>query len=145
MQYLVNASSETVVAGGNRAGTSNIQLFNPRRLYYCSSSNTLLIGNSDAQNIVRWKLGASSWTIVAGSSSGSRGGTPLLLNAPHDLALDSMGSLYVADENSERIQLFLPSQWVVFPLYSVALAHWPLTINSTYTSQIFITIVFKSS
>lgn len=110
MQYLVNASSGTVVAGDNGPGTSNIQLFNPRGLYYCSLSNSLLIANSDAHNIVRWVLGASSWTLVAGSNSGSSGGTSLLLNAPRDLVLDSLGNMYVADESNQRIQLFLPGQ-----------------------------------
>ena len=110
MRYFMNATSGTVVAGDNGAGTSNNQLFNPRGLYYCARSNSLVIANSDANNIVRWVLGASSWALVAGSSSGLSGNTSSLLNAPHDVALDSMGNLYVADENNQRIQLFLPGQ-----------------------------------
>jgi DNA-binding beta-propeller fold protein YncE len=106
----MNASAGTVVAGGNGPGTSTTQLFNPRRLHFCLLSNSVLIANSNAHNIVRWVLAASSWILVAGSGSGSIGSTSSLLNAPPDLALNSMGNMYVADEQKQRIQLFLLSQ-----------------------------------
>ena len=106
----MNASSGTLVAGGNGPGTSTVQLYNPREVRYYPVSNSLFIANSDAQNIVRWVLGASSWILVAGSSSGLTGNTSSLLNGPHGLVLDPMGNVYVADENNQRIQLFLPSQ-----------------------------------
>lgn len=65
MQYLMNAISGTLVAGGNGSGTSIVQLSNSRRLRYWSLSNSLVIANANAQNIVRWVLSASSWTLVA--------------------------------------------------------------------------------
>ena len=111
MQYVVNASSGTLVAGGNGPGTSNTQLFSPRGLYYCSLTNSLLIANTNVHNVVRWVLGASSWTLVAGSSSGLSGNTSSMLTAPRDVALDFMGNVYVADESNQRIQLFLPGQF----------------------------------
>ena len=104
----MNASSGTVVAGGNGPGTSDTRLFSPRGVHYCPLSNSLVIANSNAHNIVRWVLGASNWTLMVGSSSGMSGNTSSLLSGPHDIAVDSMGNLYVADENNQRIQLFLP-------------------------------------
>lgn len=47
---------------------------------------------------------------MAGSSSGLSGDTSLLLTYPKDLVLDSMGNMYVADEDNQRIQLFLSGQ-----------------------------------
>jgi DNA-binding beta-propeller fold protein YncE len=110
MQYLPGASIGIVVAGGNGQGISNLQLNNPRGLYYDSLSNSLLIANTNAHNIVRWVLGDGSWTLVAGSSSGLSGNTSLLLESPPDVKLDSMGNIYVADEGNLRIQLFLSGQ-----------------------------------
>lgn len=63
-----------------------------------------------AHNIVRWIIGASSWTLVAGSSSGISGTTSILLNYPTDVTLDSLGNMYVSDEGNHRIQFYLSGQ-----------------------------------
>lgn len=110
MRYLSGASSGTVVAGGNGAGTGITQLNNPRGLHYDASTNRLLIANNLAHNIVRWVIGASSWTLVAGSSSGTVGSTSILLSYPTDVTLDSLGNKYVSDEGNQRIQFFLLGQ-----------------------------------
>jgi DNA-binding beta-propeller fold protein YncE len=110
MQYLSGASSGTVVAGGNGAGTNNNQLNLPVGIYLDVSSNSLFIANAGANNIVRWVIGASTWTLVAGSVSGSNGNTSMLLDYPMGIVLDSMSNVYVADRNNHRIQLFLASQ-----------------------------------
>ncbi|CAF1537585.1 unnamed protein product, partial [Rotaria sp. Silwood1] len=110
MCYQANASSGTVVAGGNGAGTSNTQLNNPFGLYFDVSSNSLLIGNTDAHNVVRWTLGATHWTLVAGDISGSPGSSSTQLSRPAGLAVDWMGNLYVADGDNHRIQFFLAGE-----------------------------------
>ena len=110
MQYRFNASSGTVVAGGNGPGTGSTQLNNPRGLYYDASTNSLLIANNLAHNIVRWVIGASTWTLVAGSSSGTSGTTSILLSYPTDVTLDSQGNMYVSDEGNHRIQFYLAGQ-----------------------------------
>ena len=110
MQYLSGATSGTVVAGGNGGGTGNTQLNHPRGLYFESSTNSLLIVNNHAHNIVRWVVGASTWTLVTGSSSGSTGTTSTLLSYPTDVVLDSMGNMYVSDEGNQRIQFYLAGQ-----------------------------------
>ncbi|CAF0915407.1 unnamed protein product [Adineta steineri] len=89
VEYLVNASFGTVVAGGNGGGTGITQLYNPRGLYFDLSTNSLLIANNYAHNIVRWVLGASSWTLVIGSASGTAGITSTMLNYPTHIVLDS--------------------------------------------------------
>jgi sugar lactone lactonase YvrE len=110
MKYLFNASSGSVVAGGNGQGTSTTQLYLPVSVYFDSSSNSLFIANFGANNVVRWVLGASSWTLVAGSASGLAGSSSILLNKPEDIALDSMSNVYVADSNNNRVQFFFAGQ-----------------------------------
>ncbi|CAF1187884.1 unnamed protein product [Adineta steineri] len=110
MQYLLNASSGTVVAGGNGAGPGITQLAYPYGLAFDSSSNSLLIANAQTNNIVRWVLGASSWTLVIGSPTGLSGNTSTLLNQPIGITLDPMGNIYVADSQNHRIQFFFAGQ-----------------------------------
>ena len=111
MEYASGASSGTVVAGGNGPGTSNTQLNLPAGVYFDASSNSLIIANTGANNIVRWIIGASTWTLVAGSAIGSNGDTSMLLDYPMGVILDSMRNVYVADRNNHRIQFFLASQF----------------------------------
>jgi DNA-binding beta-propeller fold protein YncE len=110
MKYLSGASSGTVVAGGNGQGTNNTQLWRPYGLAFDSSTNSLVIANYGANNVVRWVLGASHWTLVAGSINGSSGNTSTLLNQPVGVTLDSAGNLYIADSSNHRIQFFLAGQ-----------------------------------
>jgi sugar lactone lactonase YvrE len=110
MRYLSNASSGTVVAGGNGPGMNNTQLWNPYGLAFDSSSNSLLITNFNSHNVVRWVVGENSWTLVAGSSTGVFGDTSTLLYQPIGVALDSASNMFVADSGNHRIQLFLAGQ-----------------------------------
>lgn len=110
MQYLAGASSGTVVAGGYGQGTNSSQLNLPAGVYFDSTSNSLIIANTGANNIVRWVLGANSWTLLIGDANGSSGTSSTLLNNPMDVVLDSMGNIYVADTYNERIQFFIAGQ-----------------------------------
>ncbi|CAM4965392.1 unnamed protein product [Rotaria socialis] len=107
MCYLSGASNGTIVAGGNGAGTLNNQLYYPMGLSLHVSSNSLFIANSNAHNIVRWVVNASTWTLMAGTPNGQSGSISTMLNFPTDFAFDSSGNLYVADTNNDRVQLFL--------------------------------------
>ncbi|CAF1192488.1 unnamed protein product [Adineta steineri] len=110
MQYLLSASSGTVAAGGNGAGSGITQLAYPYGFTFDSSSNSLLIANAQTNNIVRWVLGASNWTLVIGSPTGSSGNTSTLLSHPIGITLDPMGNIYVADSQNHRIQFFFAGQ-----------------------------------
>lgn len=105
MKYLSGSSIGTVVAGGNGQGNSNTQLNNPVGMYLDVSSNSLFIANFGGHNVVRWVLGASTWTLVAGVG-GSPGSTSTLLNSPGDVTLDSYGNVYVVDTYNHRVQFF---------------------------------------
>ncbi|CAF4357355.1 unnamed protein product, partial [Rotaria magnacalcarata] len=106
MRYLVNALSGTVVAGGNGPGTNRTQLNYPLGIYLDVTSNSLYIANYYCHNIVRWVIGATSWTLVAGDINGMSGNSSTMLFYPLDVEVDFMGNVYVADTSNHRIQLF---------------------------------------
>ncbi|CAF1053234.1 unnamed protein product [Rotaria sp. Silwood1] len=106
MRYLSGASSGTVIAGGNGAGLSITQLSNPIGLCFDSSTNSLLIANYGANNIVRWIIGSQNWTLVAGNINGLSGSTSNKLNQPTDVTIDPMGNIYVVDMGNNRVQFF---------------------------------------
>ncbi len=110
MRYLFNASSGTVVVGGNGAGLNNTQLDYPIGLYLDVPSNSLFISNFFGNTIVRCTLGDDHWTLVAGNISGVAGSSSVSLNGPVGVTLDPMGNVYVADSSNHRIQLFLNGQ-----------------------------------
>ncbi|CAF0952574.1 unnamed protein product [Rotaria sordida] len=110
MAYTSNASSGSLVAGGNGIGLNKTQLYNPSTIYFDSPSNSLIIANRYGHNIVRWTLGDSQWTLIAGSTNGTQGSSSTLLNSPFGMTLDPMGNVYVADTSNHRIQLFMAGQ-----------------------------------
>ena len=110
MRYSSGASSGTVVAGGNGFGLNYTQLWRPSGLYFDSFTNSFIIANSNAQNIVRWVLGASSWSFLGGSTNAISGNNATLLRYPIDVTLDPMGNIYIADRNNHRIQLLMVGQ-----------------------------------
>jgi sugar lactone lactonase YvrE len=108
MSYASGASTGTMVIGGMGMGPTQLNF--PTGLYFDSSSSSLYIANSGANNIVRWVENTTSWILVAGSINGSSGNTNTLLNYPRDVTLDSMGNVYVADATNNRIQCFAAGQ-----------------------------------
>ena len=97
-------------------------------VYYDSVTNSVLVANAGANNIVRWPIGASSWTLVAGNMNGMAGNSSTELNVPMDVTLDPMGNVYVADRGNHRIQLFLADQLVGTTIAGITGLHGP---NST--------------
>lgn len=110
MSYAKGASSGSLVFGQSGTGIANTQLYNPTGLLFDPLSNSLLIGNTGANNIVRYTLGASAWTLVAGNINGTVGATSTLLSYTVDMTIDPMDNLYVVDRDNHRIQFFLNGQ-----------------------------------
>ncbi|CAF4158732.1 unnamed protein product, partial [Rotaria sp. Silwood2] len=90
-------SSGTQVAGGIGGANTRTQLLYPRGVHFDSASNSLIIANYGGHNVVRWILGATNWTLLAGRATGMPGSSATDLNYPMDVTLDSYGNLYVAD------------------------------------------------
>jgi len=106
MKYFYNTSSGILVGGNNTCGLSKTQLCQSHGLFFEQSSNSLLIANYGANNIVRWVLNDTQWSIVVGDSNGIGGSLPSLLRNPTDVMLDPMNNIYVADRSNHRVQFF---------------------------------------
>ena len=105
MSWLSGASSGTVVAGGNGQGTSTTQLSSPYGFTWDASTNSFIVVNYSAHTVVRWVLGATSWTLLAGTV-GTSGSTSTLLNNPLSVVLDPSGNMYVSDTVNHCVQFF---------------------------------------
>jgi hypothetical protein len=135
MSYLFGASSGTLVAGDTTAGSSRTQLNYPAGLYFDSLSNSLIIANHLCHNIVRWVLGATNWTLVAGDINCVSGNSSTELNYPRDVIFDPMGNLYLADRDNQRIQLLMVNQTVGMLMQPYLTLHGQskLILNLIYT------------
>ena len=110
MRYLPGATSGTIVAGGNGQGIGSTQLNGPIGIWFDPASNSVLIANNNAHNVLRWVVGASSWTLFAGSNNGTSGNTSTLLCNPTYVKLDSMSNVYVGDRCNQRVQYYVAGQ-----------------------------------
>lgn len=110
MSFASGPYSGTPVIGGLGVGYNNTQLCYPVGLFFDVPSNSLIIANHGAVNIIRYVAGDVGWTLLAGSSTGNSGTAPTRFRSPVNMVLDPMGNLYVADRNNHRIQFFLAGQ-----------------------------------
>ncbi|CAF1566765.1 unnamed protein product [Didymodactylos carnosus] len=105
-RWTYGASNGTTVAGGNGAGNSLSQLTYPRAVIVDEAGGDLYISDTNNHRIMKWKIGATSGIVIAGSSTGTAGSTATTLYYPNGISLDSNQNLYVADSVNHRIQEF---------------------------------------
>ena len=110
MYFSVGVRNGTIVAGNNTAGITSTQLNKPNGVYFDRISNSIIIANTAGRNVVRWSIGASNWTLVAGAFGGVAGTASNRFSYPSDVILDPMNNLYVADSSNHRIQFFFDGQ-----------------------------------
>ena len=106
MKYLYNSLSGIVVGGNITAGTTRTQLSNPHGLFFESSSNSILIANTGANNTVN----DIQWSIIIGDSNGGGGNSSSSLFFPTDIMLDPMDNMYIVDRYNHRVQFFSVDQ-----------------------------------
>lgn len=109
MSYQNGMTSGSVVFGNGIAGVAGNQIYDALGLYCDYSSKTFVIGNTGAKNIIRYRIGDSSWTLVAGVT-GVTGSDSTHFAYPADMTFDPMGNLYVVDRDNHRIQFFYNGQ-----------------------------------
>ena len=112
MLYAKNATYGTVGFGGQGLGVNRTQLSYPVGIYLDYVSNSLLIANYEADNVVRWIRSERLWILMAGDINGFAGGTSTTLRGVTDMIFDPMGNMYVADRDNHRIQLFMSGEYV---------------------------------
>lgn len=108
-RFTPNSTVGVVVAGDNAIGNQNYQLNMPFSVHFDSSTESLFILNSEGQNLVRWPLNTSYWTLVSGNTVQTSGTRPNQFYYPYKLTMDPMSNIYVADTGNNRIQFFTPN------------------------------------
>ena len=134
--FSAGARNGTVITGGNGMGISNAQLHNQYDLYLDTKSNSILIPNCGANNVVRSVPGALNWTLVAGYLNGSSSVTATGFACPRGVILDPMGNMYVADRDNNRIQFFPVGERVGITVAGTtglsgsngSLLNWPIVV-----------------
>jgi DNA-binding beta-propeller fold protein YncE len=86
-------------------GSTTYQLSGPAGLYYDEVNQNLYIANTGSNTVMRWRVGASNGTIIAGIA-GNAGSNSSQLNFPSGVTLDQWQNIYVNDRQNLRIQLF---------------------------------------
>lgn len=110
MSYAKGATNGTLVFGNMGSGLNRTQLQNNVGLQFDTYSNSLLIANHMARNILQYSLGATYWEHRAGNLNGTLGASSTELLGPTEAIFDPMGNLYVADRDNQRIQFFIKGQ-----------------------------------
>ncbi len=96
-----------IVAGNSVAGTGLNQLNSPGGIWVTGDGQTLYVADYNNNRVMKWTIGATQGSVVAGSASGVAGNTNQLLDGPGDVALDpSETYLYVSDYYNHRVQRF---------------------------------------
>ena len=112
MAYAKNATNGIVGLGGQGPGENKTQLNWPVGIYLDYVSNSLLIANHEAHNVVRWIRSERQWILMAGDVNGIASNTSTTLSYVFDMIFDPMGNMYVADRDNRRIQLFMSGEYV---------------------------------
>jgi sugar lactone lactonase YvrE len=104
-KWTPGALNGIIVAGGNGKGSNANQLNSPYGIFIGLNTSIIWIADSGNSRIVRWE--SSSTGIIVCGSYGSGANQ---FNAPDGLFVDTSASntLYVADTNNHRIQMWLP-------------------------------------
>jgi DNA-binding beta-propeller fold protein YncE len=99
--------SGVTVAGGNSFGTAPNQLNHPTSIYVSKLDGSVYVCDNYNNRIQKWQKNATNGTTVAGSSNGTAGSTPYLLNNPYGIAIDDQENyIYVSDSSNNRVQRF---------------------------------------
>lgn len=107
MKYILGNTNGTVIAGNHGFGRNATQLYRPYGLFFDSPTNSFIIANANAGNILSWTHGANHWLLLAGSTNGTSSYLVTSLRYAMDAVMDPMGNLYIADRDNHRIQLIM--------------------------------------
>jgi sugar lactone lactonase YvrE len=107
-KFIIGGNGTGVTVAGNiTSGTGLNQLNSPAGIWVTRDGQTLYIADYTNNRVMKWTVGASEGSVVAGSGSGVAGQTEQLLDGPGDVALDpSETYLYVSDYYNHRVQRF---------------------------------------
>lgn len=104
MKWLAGASTGSRVAGTGTTGKSVTQVNLPTDIVV-DGNDYMYITESGNSRVTRWAPGSTSGVCIV-ACTGTSGISSTQLSAPHSLAFDRHGSLYVSDYGNHRVQKF---------------------------------------
>ena len=95
------------VAGDNGEGQGQNQFYRPTDIYISKFDSSIYIVDCFNSRIQKWLKNATTGITIAGSTNGSSGVTPFLLNKPYAFAFDDQERfMYISDSLNNRVQRF---------------------------------------
>ena len=101
-KWALNATSPTIVAGGNWYGSQSNQLADVQGIYV-DNLGTVYVADQNNHRVQKWLVGANEAITVAGVNGNSSSELGKL-NSPSSVSFDGAGNLYVAERNNHRVQ-----------------------------------------
>jgi hypothetical protein len=101
-KWALNATSPTIVAGGNWYGSQSNQLADVQGIYV-DNLGTVYVADQNNHRVQKWLVGANEGITVAGVNGNSSSELGKL-NSPSSVSFDGVGNLYVAERNNHRVQ-----------------------------------------
>ena len=107
--YFAGSTQGTTGAVGTAA--SSIKFNDPRGIVYDPTTNTIVVADSQNNRIIRSDSSGNITAIYGSLTGGFANGSASVarFNYPEGLAIDSSGTIYVADTNNHRIRKISPS------------------------------------
>ncbi len=102
VKFAPGEANWTLVTAPTGAGEGLDQVFNPTSLMF-NAAGDLIISDSGNNRILRWVLGASSATVLAGNGAGADLDQ---LSSPGQVSFGADGEMYVADSGNNRVMRF---------------------------------------
>nr|ACD54700.1 NHL repeat containing protein [Adineta vaga] len=96
-----NTTPIVLATRGN--GTNQVQA--PQSLFMINGSDILYIADTSNHRVLKWDVGATSGTIVAGGQGPGYNSTQL--NRPTAVYIDKYENMFVADRQNFRVQVFV--------------------------------------
>ncbi|CAF1039890.1 unnamed protein product [Adineta steineri] len=110
--WLQGATNGTTIAGQTSVCGSGLnQLCNPESVIV-DTNGYIYIADNTFCRIMRWKIGSTSGTMIAGDSI--FGSLPNQLYYPYNIKFDPNGALIIADTYNNRVQKFVASCGTIF-------------------------------
>jgi sugar lactone lactonase YvrE len=106
VSYLINATTGTVVAGGNGNGAALNQLGGGARYNYVDSNGSIYIVDLINSRIVRWASGGATGVVVAGNNGVGAGLNQF--NSPYGVWVDSSSNVFVSESSNQRVTQWAP-------------------------------------
>jgi sugar lactone lactonase YvrE len=101
-RYNMSESEGKVVAGGNRSENGHDKLSSPHYVFV-DRDHSVYVSDLGNHRVMKWEENATKGIVVAGGNGIGNESNLTQLHFPQGVVVDQLGTVYVADTNSQRI------------------------------------------